>query len=153
MFLTFYSLILKDFIKMGQPSFGCQKPQSSRISRRPNERYFLFATMPLRPGIALANLYEILTKKPFGKLEKTRIEVQKIINVNKVLTLFQNDGVTVTASGESVVKGNKKNILSLLWCIFRRYQDLNKNSLFAFFASQRITFSADRVGEEKLAWV
>lgn len=30
---------------------------------------------------------------------------------------------------------------------------MSKNSLFAFFAKERITFSTDRVGEEKLAWV
>jgi hypothetical protein len=69
------------------------------------------------------------------------------------MTPLQKFTTKVTASGESVVKGNKKNILSLLWCIFRRYSDLTKNSLFTFFAKERITFSTDRVGEEKLAWV
>jgi len=107
-------------------------------------------------GSLFGNIYEILTGKSIGKLDKAKFEVQKIANMSVVLKAFEEDGLKINCSSETLVKGNVKSILGFVWIIYRKYpsQDVYFNSVLSYFVKERVAFSADRIGEqEKLSGI
>lgn len=46
-------------------------------------------------GTLLANFYEIVSNKSIGKLDKSKFDVQKVSNVSKVFSAFDEEGVKV----------------------------------------------------------
>jgi hypothetical protein len=79
--------------------------------------------LDLKTGILLAELIEILAKKPVGKMSEKKMRVARCENIAKCLTFLQNDHVKLVNIGpDDIEDGNTKITLGLVWTLILRYQ-------------------------------
>lgn len=75
-----------------------------------------------RDGKKLSILLEIISNESLGPLEKGKLRVHYISNVNKCLKFIANKGVKLIGIGsEEIVDGNEKMTLGMIWTIILRF--------------------------------
>jgi len=92
----------------------------------------------LGDGIALINLYEIISDENLGKYNPNpKGKIAEIQNLKIVLTeinkFIGSVGIKLQYSGDSINKGEKRDILGMIWCLIHKFeiQDISEEQLSA----------------------
>jgi actinin alpha len=92
----------------------------------------------LEDGVALCNLYEIISDESLGKYTKEpKNQFQKIVNQDLVLKKINNFvkdvGIKVQYSAKQVMDGERRPILGMIWCLIHKFQiqDISESELSA----------------------
>eukprot|EP01080_Neovahlkampfia_damariscottae_P005191 gene5191-8797_t len=92
----------------------------------------------LADGINLINLYEIISEESLGKyVQKPKLKIQQIQNLKTVVTEINkfvgSVGIKLQYSAESINKGEKMQILGMIWCLIHKFeiQDISEEQMNA----------------------
>jgi len=81
-------------------------------------------------GIQLIHLYEVISDTDLGSYNKApKFDIHKVANLNKVISLINkfvdSVGIKVQFSAEQVLKGEKRIILGMIWCLIHKFEIQN----------------------------
>jgi hypothetical protein len=81
----------------------------------------------LADGVLLINLYEIISEENLGKyVPKPKLKIQQIQNLKTVVTEINkfvgSVGIKLQYSAESINKGEKMQILGMIWCLIHKFE-------------------------------
>lgn len=84
----------------------------------------------LADGIALINLYEVISEESLGPYKKNpKMKIEQIQNLKIVLTevnkFIGSVGIKLQYSGDSINKGEKRDILGMIWCLIHKFEIQN----------------------------
>lgn len=77
----------------------------------------------LRSGVVLHSVLELLTDKKLPKiLDKPKISIQKIENLNKCLQFMRGENIVLVGIGaEDLLEGRTKLVLGMIWTLILRF--------------------------------